>query len=73
MFVQVWVAFSSRQEYIRSNLWSLRAKTSAIAVELLTAQRARATFGAGGRGERIHLFFGQTLAKIPLEDLVCKG
>jgi len=39
--------------YMRSNLWSMREKTSAIAVDLLIMQQARMTFARSPPGTTV--------------------
>merc|ERR1740121_580750 len=44
---------NARFEYMRSNLWSMREKTSAMAVELLIMQHARITFAKSPPGTTV--------------------
>merc|ERR1719264_335714 len=43
----------ARLEYIKSNLWSIREKTSAMAVELLIMQHARMTLARSPPGTTV--------------------
>merc|ERR1712146_30865 len=44
---------NARFEYMRSNLWSMREKTSAMAVELLIMQQARITLARSPPGTTV--------------------